>query len=83
MLRAALFVMFAGSSVAAQTEKPEAIAQANLGVSQAQKANYRDAVESYKRAIAIDPNLPGIYMNLGLAWFKLGNFRQAIAAFDK
>src|SRR6266516_1328373 len=83
MFRAACALTLACLMLLAQTDKPEALAQANLGVSQAQKANYREAIESYQRAIAIDPNLPGIYLNLGLAWFKLGDFREAIAAFDK
>src|SRR5947209_11675599 len=83
MLRAACALMLSCAALFTQTDKPEALAQANLGVSQAQKAHYRQAIDSYKRAIAIDSNLPGIYLNLGLAWFKLGNFREAIAAFEK
>jgi tetratricopeptide (TPR) repeat protein len=83
MFRAVFGLMLTGSTLLAQTDNPEAVAQAKLGVSQAQKAHYREAVQSYQRAIAIDPNLPGIYLNLGLAWFKLGNFREAIAAFEK
>jgi tetratricopeptide (TPR) repeat protein len=75
--------MLAGALALAQTSNPKALAEAASGVSWAQKANYRDAIQAYKRAIAIDPNVPGIYLNLGLAWFKLGNFREAIAAFDK
>src|SRR5260370_13327617 len=83
MFREACALTIAFSTLLAQTDKPDALGQANLGVSQAQKSHYREAVEAYKRAIAIDPNLPGIYLNLGLAWFKLGNFREAVAAFDK
>ena len=56
---------------------------ANSGVAEARKENYRAAIESYKRAIAMDPDLPGIYLDLGLAWFKLGNFRESAAAFEK
>lgn len=74
--------MLAGSMLVGQTGNPDAMAQASLGVDQAAKANYRGAIQAYKRAIAIDPNMPGIYLNLGLAWFKLGNFQAAIAAFD-
>jgi len=75
--------MLAGSTLLAQTDNPEAVAQARLGVSEAQRANYREAIQAYKRAIALDANLPGIYLNLGLAWFKLGEFREAIAACEK
>jgi tetratricopeptide (TPR) repeat protein len=38
---------------------------------------------AYRRAIAIDPDLPGIYLNLGLAWFKLEKFHEALSAFEK
>ena len=82
MLRAASWLMMTGA-LFAQTYKPEALAQAKLGLTQAQKADYREAIQAYERAIAIDPNLPGIYLNLGLAWFKLGKFREAITALDK
>ena len=67
----------------AQGQRPDGAAQAQFGVSKAQKGDYRGAIQSYKRAIAIDPNLPGIYLDLGLAYFKLGSFREAIAAFEK
>jgi len=66
-----------------QTPNSEALTQANLGVAAAHKEDYRAAIQAYKRAIAIDPNLPGIYLNLGLAWFKLGNFSEAAAAFEQ
>ncbi len=87
MKRRVLFAVFglmlAGSNLPAQEYKPEALAQAKLGVSLSQKEKYREAIQAYQRAIAIEPKLPGIYLNLGLAWFKLGNFREAISAFEK
>jgi len=83
MIRVAFGLILAGSVLSAQTSKPKAVAEAALGVNWAQRANYREAIQAYKRAIAIDPDLPGIYLNLGLAWFKLGNFHEAIAAFEK
>jgi tetratricopeptide (TPR) repeat protein len=56
MLRAAFWLMFTGS-LFAQTDKPEALAQAKLGLSHARKADHREAIQAYERAIAIDPNL--------------------------
>ncbi|MGH9694900.1 MAG: tetratricopeptide repeat protein, partial [Bryobacteraceae bacterium] len=43
----------------------------------------REAIAAYQRARAIEPDLPGLNLNLGLAWFKLGNFSEALAAFQK
>jgi tetratricopeptide (TPR) repeat protein len=83
MWRVALCGMVAGSVLFAQSSNADALAQAQLGLDAAQKATYHEAIEAYGRAIAIDPNLPGIYLNLGLAWFKLGKFHEAIAALDK
>ena len=63
--------------------KPAAIAQANLGVSLAKEGKYREAVQAYQRAAAMDPTLPNLNLNIGLAWFKAGQFRPALAAFQK
>ncbi len=60
--------------------KPEAIEQANLGVSLAKKEDFAGAVQAYRRALAIDARLPHLYLNLGLAYFKQGQFRDALAA---
>ena len=64
MLRAALCLMLAGPALFAQASDPDALAQAQLGLEAAQKARYGEAIEAYRRAAAIDPNLPGIYLNL-------------------
>lgn len=72
--------LIAASIAAAQSYKPQAIEQANLGVSLAQKQDYRAAIEAYKKALAIDSGLPHLYLNLGLAYFKQGSFQQAIEA---
>jgi tetratricopeptide (TPR) repeat protein len=83
MTRLLLGVVLLASEAASQQHKPAAVAQANLGVNLAKQAKYREAVLAYQRAAAIDPTLPGINLNIGLAWFKLGDFRQALTAFDK
>jgi tetratricopeptide (TPR) repeat protein len=40
---------------------------------------YPQAAAAYKKALALNPKLPGIELNLGLAEFKQGNFTGAIA----
>src|SRR5450432_2474514 len=83
MKRLLLLLSLATISFSQQQYKPAALRQANLGVSLAKEGKYREAVQAYKRAAAIDPTLPNVNLNIGLAWFKLGDFRQAIAAFAK
>lgn len=61
MMRVALWLMLAGPALFAQASNPDALAQAQLGLEAAQKARYGEAIEAYGRAIALDPNLPGIY----------------------
>jgi tetratricopeptide (TPR) repeat protein len=67
--------------LAAADYSPEALRQASLGVSLSQQSKYGEAIDAYRRAIAIDNRLPGIYLDLGLAYFKLGDFRNARDAF--
>lgn len=75
-------VLFAACArLGAQDYPPEALRQANLGVSLSKQAKYREAIDAYRRAIAIESRLPGIYLDLGLAYFKLGDFRNARDAF--
>jgi len=59
------------------------MADAKTGDSYAQQGRYPEAIQAYLRAVAANPNLTGIYLNLGLAYFKLGDFRKAASAFEK
>ena len=83
MLRRWLVGLVAAGCVAAQSFKPEAIQQANLGVTLAKKEDYPAAIAAYRRALALDPRLPNLNLNLGLAYFKEGDFRAAVSAFEK
>lgn len=78
----ACVILFAGGALGAEASR-EAVDAANRGLELARHADYRAAVQAYRRAVALDPTLPGIYLNLGLAWFKLGDFREAAGAFEK
>ena len=40
-----------------------------------------NAIDYYRRALAINPDLPGLQMNLGLALFKAAQFPDAIKSF--
>lgn len=78
-----LTLLVAAALFPAHENHAGAAALAQSGVTQAQLGKYNDAIESYKRAIAIDPSLPAINLNLGLAYFKLGDFKNAAAAFER
>jgi len=59
----------------------DAEALAHLGLLSAREEHYVDAIDYYRRAIAINSSLPGLQMNLGLALFKVGQFPDAIKCF--
>ncbi len=81
MLRILYLCLAASLLLRAGQPNPQAIEQANLGVSLAKKAQYGEAVKAYRNAIALEPGLPSIYLNLGLAYFKWGKFEPAARAF--
>jgi tetratricopeptide (TPR) repeat protein len=59
---------------------PEHInALANTGMALSRTRKYDAAAECYRKVLAIDPNIPQIQLNLGLAEFKAGAFSDAIA----
>ena len=61
-----------------QKNPNNAAALATLGVVFSQEKKFDDAIRAYKKALALDPKLPGLQLNLGLAHFKQGNFPAAI-----
>jgi tetratricopeptide (TPR) repeat protein len=54
-----MFALLA-AALSAQSHDPKAIAKANEGISLSRQAKYREAVQAYEQAIAIDPSLPCI-----------------------
>ncbi len=59
----------------------DAAALANLGLVRAREGQYAGAAEAYRKALAIR-KLPGIELDLGLAEFKQGHLKEAIAPFE-
>jgi tetratricopeptide (TPR) repeat protein len=59
----------------------DAEAHAHLGLLEARREHYKDAITSYRKALALNPNMPGLRLNLGLALFKDGELKQAIPLF--
>jgi tetratricopeptide (TPR) repeat protein len=62
---------------------PEAVAEAARGTALAHEGKYELAIEHYKAALRLDSHLPGLYLNLGLAYFKSKRLPEAAAAFEQ
>ena len=56
----------------------DAMPPAHIGLLEAQQQRYAAAVTYYRRAIGLDPHLPEVVLDLGLAYFKLGENAKAI-----
>jgi tetratricopeptide (TPR) repeat protein len=56
-------------------------AYAHLGLLDARQEHYKEAVPLYRKALALEPRMPGLRMNLGLSLFKSGAMQEAIQAF--
>jgi tetratricopeptide (TPR) repeat protein len=54
---------------------------AQLGLLEARRGHYPQAIVYYRRAMALKPAMPGLRLNLGLAFFKDGQYKQAIQTF--
>ena len=66
----------------ANADPRNAEALAHLGLLEARQERLEKGIEFYRQAIAIDPNLPGLQMNFGLALFKAAQFPDAIQMFS-
>lgn len=65
----------------ARSNPQNAEAFAHLGLVEARQNRYDDAIENYRKALALNPSLPGLQMNLGLALFKAKDFKNSIKLF--
>ena len=65
----------------AKADPHDAEALGHLGLLEARQEHYETAVDYYRRAAAINPDLPGLQMNMGLAFFKAAQFPDAIRIF--
>jgi tetratricopeptide (TPR) repeat protein len=56
----------------------DAEAYAHLGLLEAQQQHYGAAVPFYRKALALNPAMPGVRLDLGLSLFKSGALKPAI-----
>lgn len=90
--RAVISLMFFAACLHAQTHGCEALPAAkpgdinllaNTGIELSHAKQYKAAAICYRKVLAIDPNIPEIQLNLGLAEFKSGSFRPAAELFQQ
>ncbi len=60
----------------------DAEAYAHLGLLEAWQAHYKEAIILYHKALALNPKMPSLRLNLGLAYFKAGDLLAAIKTFE-
>jgi tetratricopeptide (TPR) repeat protein len=55
---------------------------AHLGLLEARQEHYTEAIASYRKAMALDPTMPRLRFNFGLAYFKAGEYKKALQQFE-
>lgn len=65
-----------------QSHPNDAEAYAHLGFLEAHQEHYKEAVGFYRKAMTVNPSMPGLRLNLGLSQFKGGDFKGAIQSFE-
>jgi tetratricopeptide (TPR) repeat protein len=66
----------------AQAHPRDGEAYAHLGLLRAHEERYQEAISYYRHALVLNPGLPGLKMNLGLAYFKGGDPKAAEETFE-
>jgi len=65
----------------AKSDPHNAEAFAHLGLVESRQEHYDEAIANYRHALELNPALPGLQMNLGLALFKAKDFKDSIQPF--
>jgi tetratricopeptide (TPR) repeat protein len=55
---------------------------AHLGLLEAHQEHYAEAIASYRKAMALNPAMPRLRFNLGLAYFKAADYKKALGQFE-
>jgi tetratricopeptide (TPR) repeat protein len=63
--------------------RPTAEAYAHLGFLEARQEHYKEAIPLYRKALMLNPDMPGLRMNFGLTLFKGGELKEAIQTFQR
>lgn len=65
------------------SDNPQAMELYSKALKVTEKGKYKDAIEYYKQALALDPNFVFAWDNMGLCHRRLGNYDEALAAYNK
>jgi tetratricopeptide (TPR) repeat protein len=69
--------------VVLKAQPNNAEAYAHLGFLEARQEHYRQAIVLYRKARVLNPSIPALDMNLGLALFKAGDLKEAVQVFSR
>ena len=64
------------------TQPNDSEAYAHLGLLEARQTHYKEAIAFYRKALSLNPKIPGLRLNLGLSLFKAGELQSAIETFE-
>jgi tetratricopeptide (TPR) repeat protein len=64
----------------ARPDNPEPLA--HIGLLESRQEHFKEAVPFYRRALTLNPSVPGLRLNLALALFKGGQLEDAIPEFE-
>jgi tetratricopeptide (TPR) repeat protein len=67
--------------VSSKAHPTDPVPLARLGLLEAHQGHLPQAIVFYRKAMALKPNMPGLRLNLGLALFKDGQYKEAIQIF--
>jgi tetratricopeptide (TPR) repeat protein len=62
---------------------PQAAAEANTALGLAREGKYEQAIAHYRAALKLDPGMPALHLNFGLAYLKLNRLADAIPQFQE
>ncbi len=51
---------------------------AHMGLIESKLGRYTEATKYYTRAMALNPHMPGLQLNMGIAFFKAGDYKRSI-----
>jgi len=66
-----------------ETQPGSAEAFAHLGFLESRQEHYAQAASLYRKALTLNPAMPALRMNLGLALFKAGELKDALRIFEE